>query len=118
MCPGSRATFGSNPGIEAITFTAPVSGSIATTEPAPFDPGVEAIACWSSWTASRCACASSVRVMSAPSCSWFCELVDDRGELVLLAREQVVLGELDPGPPDVDEAVADRVAEHRRASAG
>ena len=41
------------------------------------------------------------------------ELVDDRGELVLLAGQQVVLRQLDPAAADVDEVVADRVAEQR-----
>ena len=51
----ARPRSGRNPGIDAITRTAPVDGSIATTEPAPFEPGVEATACCSSCTASRCA---------------------------------------------------------------
>ena len=56
-------TLGSKPGIEAMTFTAPVSGSRATTEPPT--PGATAAVSWS--TASRWASASRVSVMSAPS---------------------------------------------------
>src|SRR2546426_78862 len=45
---GSLTRLGSKPGTEAIAKTAPVEGSIATTEPpAPLAPGVEEIADWS-----------------------------------------------------------------------
>ena len=52
-------------GTEAITLTAPVSGSIATTEP-PTLP-VEAIALLSPSSATCWAPASSVSLMSAPA---------------------------------------------------
>ena len=65
----SLTRLGSKPGTEAIASTAPVEGSIATTEPpAPLDPGVEAIADWRAWVATPCVCASIVSVTSSPSC--------------------------------------------------
>ena len=107
----ARTAFGSKPGIEAIARTAPGRGldrdqrrrralgvgdrRLQAVGRDPLRLGVE-----------RQRDVGALRLLVA-------ELVDDRGELVLLADQQVVLGELDPGAADLDEAVADRVAEQR-----
>ncbi len=103
-------------GDRAMTRTAPVSGSIADRPSRRLLLGSQSIALWRASVATRCASASSVSVMSAPSATGAGQLVDQRRELVLVAGEEVVLRQLDAAASELDEREADRVAEERALS--
>ena len=94
--------FGSYSGIDTITRTLPVLGSIATT--APLRPA-------SPCTAALVPFTSRLVTTSLPSRVASLEPGEDRRELVLLARQHVVARLLQPAPAVLDERVADRVGE-------
>ncbi len=98
----SGRSFGSKPGTETIAFTAPVDGSSATTAPLrPFSPLMRGPL--------RARVERRLDVVAlalGPG-----ELVDERAQLAVEARQLVVVGALEAGAAEARERVADRVGE-------